>query len=260
MDAYTFALTKEFAVIQGPPGTGKTYLGVKIASTLLRNLSLEGTPMLIICYTNHALDQFLEGILNVTNRVVRLGSQSKSKILEPYNLNALRTKMKSKYSYLYANKRAELEKIFKEMTDVQTEIEKCEKEILSYKTVKAHLKIGDSNFELKSFDEDAILGWLFGHLDKNPKNVDDNQNDVDDWEKQYDELTVSDKIETCFSEEWALKEIDSMHHSIMYVRDITDDHLEGQKITDTFQKQIEKIRNRLECFKVSYAYAYNACH
>ena len=38
----------------------------------------------LICLTNQALDQFLEGILNRTERVIRLGSQSKSSLLEPF--------------------------------------------------------------------------------------------------------------------------------------------------------------------------------
>lgn len=70
-EAYKSALTKEFAIIQGPPGTGKTFLGLKIAETLLRNKNrwYKKTPMLIICYTNHALDQFLEGLLPFTQNV-----------------------------------------------------------------------------------------------------------------------------------------------------------------------------------------------
>lgn len=77
----------------GPPGTGKTYVGLKLVKTLLRNLypcnnskrsreklftvydmeesevmdertpNLMENPILLVCYTNHALDQFLEGIL-----------------------------------------------------------------------------------------------------------------------------------------------------------------------------------------------------
>jgi hypothetical protein len=39
------------------------------------------------CYTNHALDQFLEHLLSVTKRVVRIGSRSKSEALEQYNLH-----------------------------------------------------------------------------------------------------------------------------------------------------------------------------
>lgn len=66
--AFQLALTKKFAVIQGPPGTGKTYVGLKIARVLLETASLwegedEPTPILMVSYTNHALDQFLEGLL-----------------------------------------------------------------------------------------------------------------------------------------------------------------------------------------------------
>jgi hypothetical protein len=40
-------------------------------------------PMLIVCYTNHALDQFLEGILTfLPNGIVRVGSQSKNEALQ----------------------------------------------------------------------------------------------------------------------------------------------------------------------------------
>ena len=38
------------------------------------------------CYTNHALDQFLEHLLPVTKNIVRIGGGSKSEILKPYNL------------------------------------------------------------------------------------------------------------------------------------------------------------------------------
>lgn len=46
--------------------SGKTYVGLKIAQALLTNQPLWRTPinkapMLVVCYTNHALDQFLEG-------------------------------------------------------------------------------------------------------------------------------------------------------------------------------------------------------
>lgn len=47
-------------------------------------------PILCICYTNHALDQFLEHLLDqgVTS-IVRVGSRSKSDLLEDYNLTSL---------------------------------------------------------------------------------------------------------------------------------------------------------------------------
>lgn len=69
--AFQLALTKRFAIIQGPPGTGKTYVGLKIARVLLDTASLwddeeERSPILMVSYTNHALDQFLEGLLPMT--------------------------------------------------------------------------------------------------------------------------------------------------------------------------------------------------
>ncbi|KAF6028545.1 ZNFX1 [Bugula neritina] len=92
-EAYKTALTKEFVVIQGPPGTGKTYVSLRIVETFIKNLFSSSSklssrrsetvtkwdnpahcsvnklpdrmnrPILVVCYTNHALDQFLEGIL-----------------------------------------------------------------------------------------------------------------------------------------------------------------------------------------------------
>ena len=67
MRAFKMALTKRFAVIQGPPGTGKTYVGLKIARVLLQSSLLwqneeEHSPILMVSYTNHALDEFLGGL------------------------------------------------------------------------------------------------------------------------------------------------------------------------------------------------------
>ena len=114
-EALLTALTRKVAVIQGPPGTGKTYLGLKIVQVLLDNRQywngpteepineferrrgrlaqvlrprftrpVDHVPILVICYTNHALDQFLEGIMAFTRKIVRIGGQSKCKALEPF--------------------------------------------------------------------------------------------------------------------------------------------------------------------------------
>lgn len=84
-NAFKMALTKKVAVIQGPPGTGKTYIGVKIVKALLQNV--EYKPVIICCLTNHALDEFLRRMLDVTKKIVRLGSQSQCAILEPHTLD-----------------------------------------------------------------------------------------------------------------------------------------------------------------------------
>ena len=104
-EALLTALTRKVAVVQGPPGTGKTYLGLKIVQVLLDNRkfwnrpddeeqrlielfggSARRVPILVICYTNHALDQFLEGIMAFTHKIVRIGGQSKCRALDPFML------------------------------------------------------------------------------------------------------------------------------------------------------------------------------
>ncbi|GCB62108.1 hypothetical protein scyTo_0000002 [Scyliorhinus torazame] len=96
MQALQMALTKELAIIQGPPGTGKTYVGLKIVQTLLTNESvwqrhLRKFPILVVCYTNHALDQFLEGIYGFLHTgLVRVGGRSNSELLKRFTLKELR--------------------------------------------------------------------------------------------------------------------------------------------------------------------------
>lgn len=98
MEALQFALTRELAIIQGPPGTGKTYVGLKIIQALLTNesvwqISTQKFPILVVCYTNHALDQFLEGIYKCQKTsIVRVGGRSNSEILKQFTLRELRNK------------------------------------------------------------------------------------------------------------------------------------------------------------------------
>ncbi|XP_068092743.1 NFX1-type zinc finger-containing protein 1-like [Hyperolius riggenbachi] len=92
--AFQMALTSELSLIQGPPGTGKTHVGLKIVQALLINSQLwkqRNDPILIVCYTNHALDQFLEGIDKCLEcNIVRVGSRSSSEILQKCSLSNLR--------------------------------------------------------------------------------------------------------------------------------------------------------------------------
>ena len=88
LEALKVSLTQEMAVIQGPPGTGKTYIGLKIAEAYLKNRLVwdpkKSSPILVVCYTNHALDQFLEGIwLSASHdtNIIRIGGRSKSATL-----------------------------------------------------------------------------------------------------------------------------------------------------------------------------------
>jgi len=89
--AVKLALTRQVALIQGPPGTGKTFVGLKVVHTLLHNYRARVAmgapkPLLVVTMTNHALDQFLEGILDFEPNIIRVGARSRSDRLASCNL------------------------------------------------------------------------------------------------------------------------------------------------------------------------------
>ncbi|KAG8528996.1 uncharacterized protein KY384_006685 [Bacidia gigantensis] len=99
------ALCKDFALIQGPPGTGKSYVAVQLVKVLLQHRKqAEMRPIIIMwaplapwltgCFTNHALDQFLEHLVDDgIKKIIRVGGQSKSTVLEPLNLRHVASEM-----------------------------------------------------------------------------------------------------------------------------------------------------------------------
>ncbi|EED22474.1 NF-X1 finger and helicase domain protein, putative [Talaromyces stipitatus ATCC 10500] len=92
--ALIHTLQRKIGLIQGPPGTGKSYTGVALIKVLLANKGRGKKslgPIICVTYTNHALDQLLESLLqkDVTKQIVRMGGQSKSESLKPYNLHEL---------------------------------------------------------------------------------------------------------------------------------------------------------------------------
>ncbi|KAG7098433.1 hypothetical protein E1B28_000385 [Marasmius oreades] len=73
------ALTQKVSLIQGPPGTGKSFIGALLAKALHDHTDQK---ILVVCYTNHALDQFLEDLMDIgipQDSIVRLGGKSTSR-------------------------------------------------------------------------------------------------------------------------------------------------------------------------------------
>ncbi|MCJ1475096.1 hypothetical protein MMC13_003756 [Lambiella insularis] len=91
-----YALGRCLALIQGPPGTGKSYTGVALIKALLRNREIaELGPVICVCYTNHALDQLLEHLVeDGVTQLIRLGSRSKSEILQNLDLHHVSMEVK----------------------------------------------------------------------------------------------------------------------------------------------------------------------
>ncbi|KAL5004105.1 hypothetical protein ScPMuIL_017561 [Solemya velum] len=195
------ALTQEFSITQGPPGTGKTYIGLKIVKALLYNHKLwnrtmgnedDHRPMLIVCYTNHALDQFLEGIIGFfKGDVIRVGGRSASEALKDYNLKSYRMKFRSEKEIPQAIHRAkmsarnEMKNNEEEINNISQRIQSAKMEILHEDVLKPFMdeSYNDlvSQFEVmrRSFHEvhgrhkrrSAIVEWLdlgnFLTLDQN---------------------------------------------------------------------------------------------
>ncbi|NWY45192.1 ZNFX1 protein, partial [Sylvia atricapilla] len=181
MQALNLALTKELAIIQGPPGTGKTYVGLKIVQALLTNDHVWQTtqpkrPILIVCYTNHALDQFLEGILSFQrNGIVRVGGRSSSAALQRFTLKELR---KHAYRLDFPGYRPrDYENIVIEMKDVEEKLLEGAKRlecttygVLHERYLKQHMApqhwaslikvLEDAEFYYIGSQHSVILEWL----------------------------------------------------------------------------------------------------
>ncbi|KAL1748207.1 hypothetical protein HDZ31DRAFT_30258 [Schizophyllum fasciatum] len=82
------ALTREISLIQGPPGTGKSFTGKELLRVLFKN---QIRPIVLIAFTNHALDHMLRSVIDsdITNKIVRLGSRSTDEVISHFNLGEL---------------------------------------------------------------------------------------------------------------------------------------------------------------------------
>lgn len=199
-EAYQLALTHEFAVIQGPPGTGKTYLGVKVAQTLIENLS-NGTKdkclMLIICYTNHALDQFLEHILKITSSIVRIGGQSKNEAMEKISLNTLRrAPQKKNYSAmnLFHSEKRNLKTIMVQLQAAQKQIESLSSGILTYDSMCEFVPEATSlrGHGVGNGEDKLLLMWLLDNVDYEVDNNIDAILEGDDADFQHNPIDNSE--------------------------------------------------------------------
>ena len=85
-------MTDVFIPTRQCTGTGKTFVGATLSDIILRH---SNETILVLCYTNHALDQFLEYLLKrgSTASIVRIGSRSQNPALENYNLRSLTRKV-----------------------------------------------------------------------------------------------------------------------------------------------------------------------
>ncbi|KFP69846.1 NFX1-type zinc finger-containing protein 1, partial [Acanthisitta chloris] len=182
MQALNLALTKELAIIQGPPGTGKTYVGLKIAQALLTNKNVwqstsQKYPILIVCYTNHALDQFLEGIHSFQNHgIVRVGGRSSSEVLKQFTLKELRKQCDFKRDLpmhlcrAYVNITTEMKQAEQELQEGAKQLECTTYGVLHERYLESCIAphhwdslmkgLDDDGFYYRASQHSMILEWL----------------------------------------------------------------------------------------------------
>uniref|UniRef100_A0A7S0ZDW8 DNA2/NAM7 helicase-like C-terminal domain-containing protein n=1 Tax=Timspurckia oligopyrenoides TaxID=708627 RepID=A0A7S0ZDW8_9RHOD len=120
-DAMRLALSNRVSLTQGCPGTGKTFLGVRLVDVVLRCTT---ERILVLTYTNHALDDFLSGLIEqgITS-IVRIGGNC-SELLKEYQLEE---QMKS--SGLSSMNRRVMKEIRNSKQILESELERIQQEL-----------------------------------------------------------------------------------------------------------------------------------
>ncbi|KAK0710442.1 hypothetical protein B0T21DRAFT_77739 [Apiosordaria backusii] len=156
------ALTREYSLIQGPPGTGKSYVGVQLLRVLLHHKNEANLgPVIIICYTNHALDQFLKHLMDVgIESVIRIGGQSRTEELEGKNLrivsrNEAKTRVETQILGASYNK---IEKALKHTGNRLKPIHMARRGLMEWETLSPYVssRYGRIALQFKMEDDDGF--------------------------------------------------------------------------------------------------------
>ncbi|KAK4182162.1 P-loop containing nucleoside triphosphate hydrolase protein [Podospora australis] len=171
------ALTREYAMIQGPPGTGKSHVGVQFVRVLLdHKVKASLGPIIVIsCYTNHALDQFLKHLKAIgIDKIIRIGGQSRDEELAGNNLRVVSrwetsTRLEGR---VLAEKYQERESCFRYSEAIMSTLHSTRKDYLSPNSLlpfltQYHPRIA-AQFKLKDEEGFLLVGkspievWLGG--------------------------------------------------------------------------------------------------
>ncbi|PKC57188.1 hypothetical protein RhiirA1_446280 [Rhizophagus irregularis] len=189
------SLTREIALVEGPPGTGKTVIGVQLMKVLLaeENRKTNIGPILTICFTNHALDQFLEYLLdeNITN-IVRLGSRSKSERIKKYSLDEVcRDRVRTrKEAYLLA-------KLYEEIEKIEGDAEKISRFLIrksmGWNEISDYLKEHQTEFfnKFNNVSEQDLPSWVLNINGEEGFQIFKKKYPFDEWLKGSDITTIN---------------------------------------------------------------------
>ena len=168
------SLRNRVGLIQRPPGTGKSFVGVLLAQILLATTN---ETILCVTYTNHALDDFLESLLDVDiTSIVRLGGRSQSRRLAQYTLREQASPSNAPFTLDQTRRFAQLKETIR---SAEKDVERLElklRERLGNKSwsrvarfLHAHdpdqlqqLSASSRSIEEETRDDDLWIRWLRG--------------------------------------------------------------------------------------------------
>lgn len=137
------------------PGTGKSYVGALIVSLVLQH----GMRVLVLSYTNHALDQFLTDLFTVgipKQYMVRLGSKSTDETAELSLEKQHLAKFRKKIDWATVNRlKSEIYELKEELDDATEELRRrvTDNDILEY------IEFGDTTaYEALAVPSEALTG------------------------------------------------------------------------------------------------------
>lgn len=180
-------------------GTGKTYLGLRIIQALLVNA--KQSPIVIACYTNHALDQFLEGISKfcATGELVRIG-KTKSEALAECLLSKIKIENRAKRSKgerirMNQNRNKisnQMESIRQTLSSLEAEVNCINSTILGKEITEIICDLNPNHRNQLQVPEDSdlatnVLNWLGYRLQENDESISDDSESESDGSSNFDE-------------------------------------------------------------------------
>lgn len=235
-------------------GTGKTHIGLRIVETLLANTTQ--FPILVVCYTNHALDQFLEGLLPFCepNELIRIGGKSQSETLQEFNLSNIKRELKNNRQVAHYIHQARFETIA-EMRECQDNISMLEHQMENSKNLffgrelqniimqcnPDHLKQLEQHSRDNSLNF-GILNWLGCKV---KIAVDEDVNNDDELSGKIQEyalrVTAEKPVEVIEEPMFDEEELNEMERDRLFDGDFDDDYDSDDEFFRRQYKQHKRI-------------------
>jgi len=223
-------LNMSISLVQGPPGTGKSFIGALLAKIIYE---LSNENITVLSYTNHALDQFMEGLIDIgipKTSMLRLGSKSTARTQDL-------SLYKQQRGRLTAQQHSILDQLDSELDDLKEELDQKFGRLV-------HSQVGDHDImeylefaEAESLFFDALTVPLMEDgvqiVDARGKAIRSNYL-LDRWCRGQNAGAFETMVKPCFREVWAMETQLRNQHRQRWRLDILQER--GATITQLIQQ------------------------